>query len=469
MKPIFTEEKMFFEKYLNITLPENCWREDNSIYLNLDENTLLINYDFTLGVEKVTYDNIDDVLKNHRNLSWEEEIEKNLFHLQKIEKESIDRTVDFIKKTKLTKFDQISFFEESTNPKYAIPYRVSYSGGKDSVVTYAICKEAFDICDIQQYSIDYFATGSDTADTTSLVKSLPSEHLVTTIPELGFYLFFKIKKNFYIPSVTKRLCCDYYKESAIHKILNPSYDYILFTGVRNTESNKRAYLDYEINKAFIEKEKLKQDIAIKKGKKCKSKKLNVRKNWHRFAPIVNWTETDVWLYILWKKLNFNNMYKKGYTRVGCLHCPFQRDIVDVLNREFYPCQTKIWNDLLTQNYIHKRVEKRLKWTLEEWLNGKWKQGMSKEQELVKKHTPENVKKFAEFKNIPIDVAEKYFIKKCVDCNKKVNPTDTAMSLKFIGRKQSSIYCEKCFKNKLNLSTKEYKEMLYMAREDCDLF
>ena len=41
--------------------------------------------------------------------------------------------------------------------------------------------------------------------------------------------------------------------------------------------------------------------------------------WKGILPIRKWTELDVWLYTVWKKIPVNPKYKKGYSRVGC-HC-----------------------------------------------------------------------------------------------------------------------------------------------------
>ena len=47
------------------------------------------------------------------------------------------------------------------------------------------------------------------------------------------------------------------------------------------------------------------------------------RDWIGILPIRKWTEEDIWLYILWKGINFNPKYRKGYSRVGCaIACPF---------------------------------------------------------------------------------------------------------------------------------------------------
>lgn len=44
MKPIFVEEKRFFERRTGVTLPDNCWRDGSKIYLNCDSEKPLITF-----------------------------------------------------------------------------------------------------------------------------------------------------------------------------------------------------------------------------------------------------------------------------------------------------------------------------------------------------------------------------------------------------------------------------------------
>ena len=70
-----------------------------------------------------------------------------------------------------------------------------------------------------------------------------------------------------------------------------------------------------------------------------------------------------------------------------------------------------WEFALEKNYEITDVKNRLKWTLEEWKNGKWKLGISKEQGIIQnKPTKERVKELAEIKGISEELALKYFQK-----------------------------------------------------------
>lgn len=38
-------------------------------------------------------------------------------------------------------------------------------------------------------------------------------------------------------------------------------------------------------------------------------------------PIYEWTDTDIWDYIRAEGIKVNELYAKGYSRVGCIGCP----------------------------------------------------------------------------------------------------------------------------------------------------
>ena len=114
-------------------------------------------------------------------------------------------------------------------------------------------------------------------------------------------------------------------------------------------------------------------------------------------------------------MKYNDMYNKGFNRIGCLICPYQSDVVELLIKNHYPKQWKRWVDILAKGYEIYGVERRLKWDLLEWCEGgRWKSATSKESELTtKKATPERIKELAELKGISEEMAVKYFKKESV--------------------------------------------------------
>ena len=99
-----------------------------------------------------------------------------------------------------------------------------------------------------------------------------------------------------IPNRRSRFCCRIFKTGVMVSKLNHNHPYLLWMGMRNDESlTRKAYEDVWVNKAEWGNDT------------C----------WKGILPIRKWTELDVWLYTVWKKIPVNPKYKKGYSRVGC--------------------------------------------------------------------------------------------------------------------------------------------------------
>ena len=383
----------------------------------------------------------------HKNYTLEEEYEVAREQLEAKVKQSIQMTKEYT----LKNLDKKIF--------------VSITGGKDSDVMKHIVDIAFNELREEGINVDYnliaFNTSNDTAETYKHLKQhhkMTKENIIS--PEVGFYQWIVDKKNYFTPTRFVRNCCSTYKEGQLTKIMDKKEDTLTFLGMRSPESVKRKDYDFDLNEA----------------QKKIGKKPNVPENWLRFLPIVKWTDAEVWLYILNRKMKYNDMYNKGFNRIGCLICPYQSDVVELLIKNHYPKQWKRWVDILAKGYEIYGVERRLKWDLLEWCEGgRWKSATSKESELTtKKATPERVKELAELKGISEEMAVKYFKKEC-SCGKKLNPTEIAMFLKLTGRYENQednrqYLCKKCLSEFLGITTKEYKEKaIEFTQGGCELF
>lgn len=467
MKPIFNEEKLFFESRTGLILPYNCWRDGGKIYLNADSELPLMQFKIENKQILIRKNIIKEIRENLVAVEYkkgkkiiqetwvnktpeEEWLEREEQILLK-EEESIDKTVKFI----------------IAHPKHEL--RQSDSGGKDSTLTKIIVNKAFERLHIKDYVVDSFNTTNDTAHTYLHIKKYndPTKLQIHNPPK-GWRKWIKEDKNFFVPSVTVRNCCSTYKEGQLNKILDKKKNYILFLGMRKHESSKRKDYDWDLNEAIKSKDE---------------SKLNVPENWRRFLPIVDWKDEEVWLYLLHFNIPFNYMYRLGFNRCGCLICPFQDDYIDLLTEHQYKLLWNLWMDVVDKNYEVWKID-RLNWTPEEWRSGKWKAGMSKDQEIIqKKATPERIKQLAELKNISYELAEKYFQKRCscsiTDkddiekvCNKKLNPTEVAMNLKIYGRGMdvSKMQCKKCMCNANGWAKKQYQEKaIEFINQGCNLF
>lgn len=58
------------------------------------------------------------------------------------------------------------------------------------------------------------------------------------------------------------------------------------------------------------------------------------------SPILFWNSVEVFLYLFKYNLPFNQAYREGYTRVGCVICPFSSDWNDMISNKCYKNELK---------------------------------------------------------------------------------------------------------------------------------
>lgn len=472
MKPVFKKERDLLIRKLGFELPENIWRDGHSLYLNSDCETRIIKFKvYNRETIKVTWNKIQEVLKKYKNKTIEEEILESTDRLDRLEQESIEKSIEYIKE----------------NPGYEI--RAGISGGIDSdLINHILSKKVFPELGITDYTLDFMNSTNETPQTYLHIKrDFPEDKLQINNPPKGLYMWLKEDKQYYIPTIASRTCCSTYKEGRLRKILNKNTNYIIFLGMRKSESNNRSEYDWDLNERMNE--------LYKKTKKDRYK-LYIPANWKRFLPILNWDDKDVWLYTLREGNIYNEQYNMGFNRCGCLICPYMSDYNELLVKYYYPSLSKRWDDMLHIHYKVKDVSRRLKYSKLEFINqGKWKSGGGKEQELMnKKATPDRIMELARIKGCTELVAAKFFKRKC-SCNKKLNPEEVAMYLKFFGRfvrkeydlsfnAQASFFdnennfsiddrqylCKRCFCAYMGVEEKEYEERVRLFRQTgCSLF
>ena len=354
--------------------------------------------------------------------------------------------------------DTIDFVNTHKDYKYSI----SFSGGKDSLVVWEVWQAALFYFEKEpDWFVVFCNTTNDTHDTYRYVKEIiPVDRLQILNPKIGFHTWIKDVKHYFLPSVRARNCCSTYKEGQMYKHFDNDTPLINITGVRKHESVKRSAYDRIMD----------YDWRVEHFGTS-----TLPKKWINLAPIVDFTDEEIWLIILMKQWKFNKIYRYGFHRAGCLVCPFQRDYADLLTAYYYPKSWERWQEILKKNYEVIQVEHRFKWTLEEWCNGQWKQAISKDSVLQSKApTKENVHALAELKGISDEMAKKYFRKTC-SCGKKCNPTEVAMFYKTQGRMEGeednrTVLCQKCLCELMGWSKREYLDKANEFRDGgCNLF
>lgn len=158
-------------------------------------------------------------------------------------------------------------------------YFLAFSGGKDSCVIKALA----DMAGVK-YDAHYAVSGIDPPE---LVRFIKSEHpdvqwdrhappFLSLLPIKGF------------PIRQRRWCCEKYREGG-------GEGRVVILGVRRDESMTRA--DREM-------------VSYFNGKTC-------------FNIIIDWTDEDVWDFIHRHEIPYCSLYDEGFTRLGCIGCPFQ--------------------------------------------------------------------------------------------------------------------------------------------------
>jgi len=210
---------------------------------------------------------------------WEDVIKAN----EKILEEITEEAIKFIRKTK---------------KELRLPVAVSFSGGKDSLVTLDLAKKALPEEKMKVFFVD---TGIEFPETVAYVKGVREELGLEEefyIEKVEPRLFWEAFEKFGPPGRDYRYCCKFAKLAPIRKLILenfPEGKCISLIGQRRYESYSRSTTDIWQNQYI-------------------PNQINV-------SPIQNWTALMIWLYIFWQKLPYNPLYDLGYERIGCWVCP----------------------------------------------------------------------------------------------------------------------------------------------------
>lgn len=419
MNPIFNEYIKFLEdKGVNTNLKEGYYWLDNQIVKAYDKQgnihkviRLLVDDDLNLSIKTIYKDKRFDIE------SWQETIERNRERLQGLEAESLN-----LIKGKLLEY-----------PSYEKV--ILSSGGKDSTVTVHLSQ----LVD-PSIGVIFSNTSLDCADTYKYIKQQPNTRIIN--PKEGFYQW--RERLQFIPTRFSRACCTKFKEGAMVSELDDSKEYLFFMGMRNEESSARNNYTNE----------------------WKNDKWGNR-SWQAILPIRKWSEEDIWLYILWKGIDINLKYKRGYSRCGChCACPFYTKSTWVLDKYWYPSQYQRWQDILDKDFTENNKALIMNCTKNEYKLKAWNGGVYRTEP-----TEEVINEFAAENDLDTNVAEKYFSHTCEGCNKRIKSKEVlAMNMKFNGRNVQKFYCKKHLMEILNITKEQWEDYAKQFKnQGCNLF
>jgi phosphoadenosine phosphosulfate reductase len=169
-------------------------------------------------------------------------------------------------------------------------YYLAFSGGKDSVALKAVA----DLAGVR-YDAHYSMTTVDPPEVTRFIKR--------EFPDVEWHVpdapFWELVKTRGLPARNVRWCCQEFKEVG-------GVDRIVALGLRAEESAARA----------------KRGVF---GACAKRRKWFV-------SPLMDWSEQDVWALHEQEGLPHCSLYDEGWDRIGCVICPFERNVAKSMKR-----------------------------------------------------------------------------------------------------------------------------------------
>ncbi|MFO8133483.1 MAG: phosphoadenosine phosphosulfate reductase family protein [Thermoplasmatota archaeon] len=192
--------------------------------------------------------------------------------------------------------EAISFIR-STAGSHDVPLAVSFSGGKDSLATLLLVRDA-------GYAppLLFVDTGLEFEETVKHVHDIAEQFDLPLHEEQAGDIFWDTIDFFGPPARDRRWCCKTCKLGPTTRLIDRHFpDGVLsFIGQRRYESMQRSQKGRVWHNPWVE-----QQTGA--------------------SPIQHWTALHVWLYLFRKQrdedVGWNPLYEQGFARIGCWCCP----------------------------------------------------------------------------------------------------------------------------------------------------
>lgn len=339
VRPVFPEERLLLEILLKKPLAfinDSVWNGvGNRYYVNGKKIELSIS-----KVKDLDPNTVRDQLEQYKDqnnydyfdVMIDKWIQANKNHYNFISTEAKQFIQEYAKQ----------YLNEDTTAAF-----VSFSGGKDSTVVSDLVRKALGTPSI----IHIFGnTTLEFPHTYEYVNRFKKENRKTPMlrAENKEQDFFNLCDTLGPPSRTLRWCCTIFKTGfigdKISKTFGDEKNVLTFYGIRRSESASRN--SYE--RSSVGKKISKQLVA---------------------SPIIDWIDYDIWLYLLTSKIDFNDAYRLGYTRVGCWCCPNNSQWSQFLSSVYMPDLYKRFYNILLRFAVKMGKE-----DPESYVNnGRWKE------------------------------------------------------------------------------------------------
>lgn len=276
----------------------------------------------------------------------------------------MNRVHEYLQQKINDSYDILRLAADMSKEYYHKPLIVCHSGGKDSQ---ALTQLAIECLKPDEFEVLNSHTTVDAPETVYFIrdefKRLNELGVKTTVQmprdkDGNFISMWSlIEKKDIPPTRVFRYCCKVLKETS-------TPNRFVAVGVREAESNGRrgrevfathglrksdAYYYYysHVKEVFEDDKARRSEGGVESPNEegiwdCNFITRAKRNQDLICNPIYKWTDSEIWEYIHDRKLKYNPLYDKGFSRVGCIGCPLAGNQVKEL--EMYP--------KYKQNYIN---------------------------------------------------------------------------------------------------------------------
>ena len=313
VRPVFPEERLLIEVLLGKPLAFI----DGSVWASAGDRYYVDGKKIVFSTIKHSEADADEVRRQ-----WNEWSSRNNY-------EAFDRYAERFIRANRTRLDYIEmeamqYIQEAAKGFDAGTMFVSFSGGKDSTVVSDLVMRALGRSDVLHI---FGNTTLEFPQTIDYVSEFRKDHPTTPMlrAENRQQDFYTLCELFGPPSRMLRWCCTIFKTGYIGDKIKRTFadakQVLVFNGIRRNESTSRSKYDRDNTSPKISKQKT-------------------------ASPIIDWFDFDIWLYLLSRKIRFNEAYRLGYSRVGCWMCPNNNRWAQFLSRVYLPEESKRFNKML---------------------------------------------------------------------------------------------------------------------------